>query len=79
MIQPSNFLTKVFQSIAVLLIAAVFVGLGIWQLQRAADLKESLKVATTIDATVVSLESVTSPREPIPATALNATVSVSGY
>jgi surfeit locus 1 family protein len=79
MIQPSNFLTKVFQSIAVLLIAAVFVGLGIWQLQRAADLKESLKVATTIDTTVVSLESVTSPREPIPATALNATVSVSGY
>jgi cytochrome oxidase assembly protein ShyY1 len=79
MTQPSNFLTKVFQSIAVLLIAAVFVGLGIWQLQRAADLKESLKVATTIDTTVVSLESVTSPREPIPATALNATVSVSGY
>jgi cytochrome oxidase assembly protein ShyY1 len=79
MIQPSNFLTKVFQSFAVLLIAAVFVGLGIWQLQRAADLKESLKVATTIDTTVVSLESVTSPREPIPATALNATVSVSGY
>ena len=79
MIQPSNFLTKVFQSIAVLLIAAVFVGLGIWQLQRAADLKESLKVATTIDTSVVSLESVTSPREPIPATALNTTVSVSGY
>lgn len=79
MTQPSNFLTKVFQSIAVLLIAALFVGLGLWQLQRAADLKESLKVATTIDTTVVSLESVTSPREPIPPTALNSTVSVSGY
>ena len=79
MTQPSNFLTKVFQSIAVLLIAALFVGLGLWQLQRAADLKESLKVATTLDTTVVSLESVTSPREPIPPTALNATVSVSGY
>ena len=79
MTQPSNFLTKVFQSIAVLLIAALFVGLGLWQLQRAADLKESLKVATTIDTTVVSLESVTSPREPIPPTALNTTVSVSGY
>jgi surfeit locus 1 family protein len=79
MTQPSNFLTKVFQSFAVLLIAALFVGLGLWQLQRAADLKESLKVATTIDTTVVSLESVTSPREPIPPTALNSTVSVSGY
>jgi cytochrome oxidase assembly protein ShyY1 len=79
MTQPSNFLTKVFQALAVLLVAGLFVGLGFWQLQRAADLKESLKVATTIDTTVVSLESVTSPREPIPATALNTTVSVSGY
>jgi cytochrome oxidase assembly protein ShyY1 len=79
MTQPSNFLTKVFQALAVLLVAGLFLGLGFWQLQRAADLKESLKVATTIDTTVVSLESVTSPREPIPATALNTTVSVSGY
>lgn len=79
MTQPSNLLTKAFQSIAVVLIAAIFVGLGIWQLQRAADLKKSLKVATTIDATVVPLQSVISPRESIPATALNRTVSVSGH
>jgi cytochrome oxidase assembly protein ShyY1 len=55
MTQPNNFLTKVFQALAVLLVAGLFVGLGFWQLQRAADLKESLKVATTIDTTVVSL------------------------
>jgi cytochrome oxidase assembly protein ShyY1 len=79
MTQPSNFLTKALQAVAVLLIAATFVGLGIWQLQRAADLKESLKVATTIDTTVVPLESVTSPSESIPATALNKTVSVTGH
>jgi cytochrome oxidase assembly protein ShyY1 len=79
MTQRSNFLTKALQAIAVVLIAAVFVGLGIWQLQRAADLKESLKVATTIDANVVPLQSITSPRESIPATALNKTVSVSGH
>lgn len=79
MTQPSNFLTKAFQAIAVVLIAAIFVGLGIWQLQRAADLKKSLKVATTIDATVVPLQSVISPRESIPPTALNRTVSVSGH
>jgi cytochrome oxidase assembly protein ShyY1 len=78
MTQRSNFFSKALQAIAVLLIAAIFVGLGIWQLQRAADLKESLKVATTIDATVVPLESVISPRESIPAKALNRTVSVSG-
>ena len=79
MTQPSNLLTKAFQAIAVVLIAAIFVGLGIWQLQRAADLKKSLKVATTIDSTVVPLQSVISPRESIPATALNRTVSVSGH
>ena len=79
MTQQSNFVTKALQAIAVILIAAIFVGLGIWQLQRAADLKRSLKVATTIDTTVVPLESVTQPREAIPAAALNRTVSVSGH
>ena len=79
MTQQSNFATKVVQGIAVLLIAAIFLGLGIWQLQRAADLKRSLKVATTVDTTVVPLESVTAPRESIPPIALNKTVSVTGH
>jgi surfeit locus 1 family protein len=79
MTQTSNFLTKAFQAIAVFLIAAVFVVLGFWQLQRAADLKNSLKVATTIDTKVVPLQSVTKPRESLPATAFNKTVSVSGH
>ena len=78
MTPASKFVTKVFQAVAVLLIAAIFVGLGIWQLQRAADLKNSLKVATTIDTNIVPLETLTSPRVSIPATALNKTVSVSG-
>lgn len=79
MTQRSNFLSKALQAIAVVLIAVIFVGLGLWQLQRAADLKKSLKVATTIDANVVPLQSITSPRKSIPATALNKTVSVSGH
>jgi cytochrome oxidase assembly protein ShyY1 len=79
MTQQSNLPTKAVQAVAVLLIAAIFVGLGIWQLQRAADLKRSLKVATTIDTTVVPLQSVTQPRVAIPAAALNRTVSVSGH
>jgi cytochrome oxidase assembly protein ShyY1 len=78
MTPASNFFTKVFQAVAVVLIAAIFVGLGIWQLQRAAELKESLKVATTIDTNTVPLESVTLPRQSIPPTALNKKVSVSG-
>ena len=79
MTPASKFFTKAFQAVAVVLVAAIFVGLGMWQLERAAELKESLKVATTIDTNIVSLESVTAPRESIPATALNKTVSVSGY
>jgi cytochrome oxidase assembly protein ShyY1 len=79
MTQQSNFLTKALQAVAVLLIAAIFVGLGIWQLQRAADLKKSLKVATTIDTNIVPLDSVTAPRESIPAKALNKTVSATGH
>ena len=79
MTQPSNFLTKAVQAVSVLLIAAIFVGLGVWQLKRAADLKSSLKVATTIDTVVVPLESVTAPRQAIPAAAINKTVSTTGH
>ena len=78
MTPASKFLTKAFQAVAVFFIAAIFVGLGIWQLQRAADLKNSLKVATTIDTNVVPLETLATPRVSLPATALNKTVSVSG-
>ena len=78
MTPASNFFTKASQAVAVILLAAIFVGLGIWQLQRAADLKDSLKVATTIDTQVVPLESVTTPRVSLPPAGINKTVSVSG-
>jgi cytochrome oxidase assembly protein ShyY1 len=78
MTPASNFFSKAFQAVAVIALAAIFVGLGIWQLQRAADLKDSLKVATTIDTQVVQLESITSPRVSLPPAAINRTVSLSG-
>lgn len=78
MTPASNFFTKATKAIAVIALAAIFVGLGVWQLQRAADLKNSLKVATTIDTRVVRLESVTTPRVSLPPEAINKTVSVSG-
>jgi cytochrome oxidase assembly protein ShyY1 len=78
MTPASKFFTKALQVIAVVLIAAIFVGLGIWQLERAADLKNSLKVATTIDTNIVPLESVAVPRVSLPPTALNKTVFVTG-
>jgi cytochrome oxidase assembly protein ShyY1 len=78
MTQQSSFFTKVGQVFAVLLITALFVSLGIWQLQRAADLKLSLEVATVVDTNAVPLESITSPRQAIPAVALNRTISITG-
>ena len=78
MTPASKFLTKALQAVAVLLLAAIFVGLGIWQLQRASELKESLKVATTIDTRIVPLESVATPRVSLPPSALNKTVFVTG-
>ncbi len=78
MTQPSNFATKFFQAVAVIAIAALFVGLGFWQLQRAADLKASLKVARTIDTTETPLQSVATPREALGAQAFNRTVSLTG-
>ena len=78
MTQPNNLLTKLFQAVAVIAIAALFVGLGFWQLQRAADLKASVKVARTIDTNEVPLQSVATPREALGAQAFNRTVSLTG-
>ena len=78
MTQPNNLLTRIFQGVAVLAIAALFVGLGFWQLQRASDLKESLKVARTIDTKVVPLQSVAQPRQALGEQAFNRTVSLTG-
>jgi cytochrome oxidase assembly protein ShyY1 len=78
MTQPNNFATKFFQAVAVIAIAALFVGLGFWQLQSAADLKASLKVARTIDTNEVPLQSVAKPRVALGAEAFNRTVSLTG-
>jgi len=78
MTQRNNLLTRIFQGVAVLAIAALFVGLGFWQLQRAADLKESLKVARTIDTKVVALQAVAQPRQALGEQAFNRTVSLTG-
>ena len=78
MTQRNNLLTRIFRGVAVLAIAVLFVGLGFWQLQRAADLKESLKVARTIDTKVVALQTVAQPRQALGEQAFNRTVSLTG-
>jgi cytochrome oxidase assembly protein ShyY1 len=78
MTQRNNLLTRIFRGVAVLAIAVLFVGLGFWQLQRAADLQESLKVARTIDTKVVALQTVAQPRQALGEQAFNRTVSLTG-
>jgi cytochrome oxidase assembly protein ShyY1 len=78
MTQRNNLLTRIFRGVAVLAIAVLFVGLGFWQLQRAADLQESLKVARTIDTKVVPLQTVAQPRQALGEQAFNRTVSLTG-
>lgn len=67
-------LQRALSILGVLLIASSFVGLGIWQLNRA---RES-RTPVVIDSTLVTLESVTSPRIALPAKAALRTVLVRG-
>jgi len=71
--------SKLAQGVAVISIAAIFVSLGIWQLDRARALKESLVVATTIDKNIVPLDSISQPRESLPPAAMNRMVKTSGH
>ena len=80
MTQPTRnaYVTRIAQGLAVVLIAAIFFALGIWQLDRAAVLKASLITATTVDERLAPLESITSPLISMPPAAINRTVKVSG-
>lgn len=58
-------LQRVLSILGVLLIASSFIGLGIWQLNRA---RES-RIPIVVDSSLVSLQSVTEPRVALPPTA----------
>lgn len=58
-------LQRVLSILGVLLIASSFIGLGIWQLNRA---RES-RIPVVVDSALVSLESVTQPRIALPSKA----------
>ena len=75
----NSFLNKLAQGITVLLIASIFFALGLWQLDRAKILKESLNTATQVSTAFVDLESITAPRQEIPVDAINRWVKVSGH
>ena len=74
----NSFFSKVGQVVAVLLIAAIFFALGLWQLDRAKELKESLVTATQVDTNVVPLTTIATARQPLQAEAFNRMVQISG-
>jgi surfeit locus 1 family protein len=55
-------LARVLSIFGVLLIASSFIGLGIWQLNRAHE----SRIPVVVDSTLVALQSVTSPRIALP-------------
>ena len=78
--QTSNSLSsRIATWVGVVLLAAIFFALGIWQLDRAAALKASLVTATTVDESVVPLESIATANTSLTADALNRVVEISGH
>ncbi len=67
-------LQRAFSVLGVLIIASSFVGLGLWQLNRA---RES-RVPAVVSSTIVPLESITQPRIALPASATLRHVRVTG-
>ncbi len=75
----SNFASKAAQALALLLIAAIFFSLGIWQLDRAKALKKSLVTSTQVSSQSVPLESIAAARQALAAEAINRRVKISGH
>ena len=75
----TTLVSKIGLGIGVIVVAAVFVSLGFWQLDRAAALKASLVTATKIDEKVVELTSIATANTSLAPTALNRMVKVSGH
>jgi cytochrome oxidase assembly protein ShyY1 len=75
--KTNQFLRVFAQAIAVLLVALVFISLGLWQLDRAKVLKSSMKVHKEISAPV-ALNSVASPLQSLGIKGINTNVTVTG-
>ena len=77
--QTSNsLLSKIAQGLAILLVVVIFFALGLWQLDRAKALKESLVTATQVDTNIVPLTSIATARQPLQTEAFNRMLQISG-
>ena len=69
---------RLFQGAGVLILVLVFVALGKWQLDRAADLKTMQAAAKVIDQKIYPLNELAAPSVALDSRNVNKTVSVSG-
>lgn len=74
----NRFLKFITQTVAVLALVTIFIGLGFWQLDRARDLKASLNVNTTEFIAPVELASVAIPLESLGVEGINTNVNATG-
>ena len=68
---------KPLQAITVLVLAAIFIALGIWQLQRAQELQNAKKVVA--DTTIYPLAQMTSATGSVPAESILKFVTTTGH
>ena len=67
-------LQRGFAYLGVIAMAASFIGLGIWQFNRA----QESQIPVRVDTTLISLQAVTQPRIALPSSAVLRHVQVSG-
>ena len=70
---------KVFQGLLVLALVLVLIGLGKWQLDSAASVKEAKAAAKLVDPNTYPLEELAAPTLPLDSRNVNKKVSVSGF
>ena len=73
---PSNFFKVLFTGLALLSLSSIFVALGIWQLDRAASLKELQK--PYVEKPVIELSSIAKPDSNLSGDAVNRIVTFTG-
>lgn len=70
---------KFATALAVLALAAIFISLGLWQLDRARELSASLKAEPIQDQRIYNLNDLTSPEGSLPVEAFGKSVATSGH
>jgi surfeit locus 1 family protein len=78
-VKTTGKIKRLLQAVAVLSLAAIFFSLGMWQLDRARDLKASLSAPVIQDQRVYSLSDLTSAEGSLPVEAYGKTVQAHGH